>query len=427
MYNLQGYTYTDSKCLPENTPSDVLYQLQSKVPPGYVEHYSTPSDWAKPTVDAAIADGIVPYILQREYQTPITRAQFCALAAAFYEDTTDAVISERSTFNDTTDINVQKMAGLGIVSGVGGGNFSPNSYLTREQAAVILSNLGEKLSVTLPGSSPDYSDASSIASWATAHVGKMQQSGIMSGTGGGNFSPKDYYTREQSIATVVRMESSFTPVSRIEVLDEIKLTEEGKIALPKVAVYPENATDKKVKYMIVDGNEYAQINGVFLCGIKPGKATLRITVGTEHIDIPFEVMSFLGMEEFPKEVTFLASYYFTYGGYEVGKITDIPSDKRVAGALTVTEASATHEKVTAKFYISDVRSGFGIDEKDNALFNPYLKFAVKNEAGEIVSSGVFYAPAKTQDDMDGKTVYEYSRRLIGLEKGVRYSLEFIQD
>lgn len=60
-----------------------------------------------------------------KYTQPITRAEFCALAAAAYEKMKGEV-AERVEFTDTDDINVEKMAALGIVSGVGDGRFLPH-------------------------------------------------------------------------------------------------------------------------------------------------------------------------------------------------------------------------------------------------------------------------------------------------------------
>ena len=108
-------------------------------------------------------------------------------------------------FNDTTDINVQKMGGLGVVTGVGGGNFAPNDTITREQAAVMLARLAYAIGQPLPQSAPVFADNAIISSWAVEAVGQLQAAGIMSGVGNNNFAPSCYYTREQSIVTILHM------------------------------------------------------------------------------------------------------------------------------------------------------------------------------------------------------------------------------
>jgi len=164
-----------------------------------------PSSWAVEQVNAAIAAGLVPQSLQSQYTQAATRAEFTALAVALYETVTGREIAGRMHFNDTNDINVQKMGYLGIVAGVGDGNFAPNSTLTREQAAVMLARLADVIGHTLPSSAPTFADNAQISSWAVDGVGQMQASGIMGGVGNNQFSPSGSYTREQSIVTMMRL------------------------------------------------------------------------------------------------------------------------------------------------------------------------------------------------------------------------------
>ena len=164
-----------------------------------------PSSWAAEQVNAAIAAGLVPDALQRGYTAPATRAQFCALATALYETVTGSEVTARAEFSDTDDVNVQKMAGLGVVLGAGDGTFDPDGTLTREQAATMLSRLASVMGRPLPQGTPTFSDSAAIASWAAEAVGQMQESGIMGGTGDGAFTPQGSYTVEQSILTALRL------------------------------------------------------------------------------------------------------------------------------------------------------------------------------------------------------------------------------
>lgn len=161
-----------------------------------------PSAWAKDIVAKAIEQGLVPENLQGNYTKPITRAEFCALAATLYESR-NGEITERSTFSDTKDVNVEKLASLGVVAGVGNGKFVPDRQITREQAATMLAALAGVLGKPIEESEPKFADNSDISSWAIPYVGKMQTSGIMNGTGNDRFSPQGSYTREQSIATML--------------------------------------------------------------------------------------------------------------------------------------------------------------------------------------------------------------------------------
>ena len=99
-----------------------------------------PSAWAKALVEKAIAQGLVPQALQSKYTRSATRLEFCRLACTLYEQLRGEVTT-RSTFADTADPSVEKMASLGVVAGVGNGRFDPDSPLTREQAATMLAAL----------------------------------------------------------------------------------------------------------------------------------------------------------------------------------------------------------------------------------------------------------------------------------------------
>jgi hypothetical protein len=175
----------------------------------------SPSSWAVESIEAAIEVGLVPETLQSGYTKAATRAEFCALAVALYENA-KGEITERSSFSDTNDINVEKAAAIGVVSGMGDNKFSPDESLTREQAATMLSRLAEAVGKPLPAQEATFADKADISSWAAAQVGQVQAAGIMSGVGDNAFSPKGKYTREQSIATILRLwnlQDSDVPVS----------------------------------------------------------------------------------------------------------------------------------------------------------------------------------------------------------------------
>ena len=163
-----------------------------------------PSSWAAGQLSQAAVAGIVPDSFESRYTQAATRAEFCSLAVRLYEKATGETITQRATFSDTTDFNVQKMAGLGVVNGVGGGKFDPGGTLTREQAATILARLAEAMGHPLPQAAPAFSDSAAISSWAAAGVGQVQAAGIMAGDGS-VFIPQSAYTREQCILTALRL------------------------------------------------------------------------------------------------------------------------------------------------------------------------------------------------------------------------------
>lgn len=164
-----------------------------------------PSSWAAADVDRAVAEGLVPQTLQEQYTQAATRAEFCALVVAVYESVTGQEIAGRTKFSDTTDVNVEKAAAIGVVSGVGNDAFSPDTGLTREQAATMLARLSTNVGKPLTKQAATFADNGSVSSWALEAVGQIQAAGVMGGVGNNLFVPQGAYTREQSIVTILRL------------------------------------------------------------------------------------------------------------------------------------------------------------------------------------------------------------------------------
>jgi|GEM_PF-5477262 len=167
-----------------------------------------PSSWAVDQVNAAIAANLVPQSLQSRYSQAITRAEFCALAVTLFESIRGE-ITGRVIFADTNDVNVEKMAAIGVVSGVGNNRFAPYDTLTREQAAVMLSRLAGAMGMRFSAVYPSFDDGDNISEWASLEVAQMWFAGIMSGVSNNTFLPKGNYTREQSIITILRLFNAF--------------------------------------------------------------------------------------------------------------------------------------------------------------------------------------------------------------------------
>ena len=147
-----------------------------------------PSSWAKSAVDTARNAGIVPEQVDQAYTQSITRADFCALAAAVYrtwEKSGNVKSVDKATvsFSDTEDEDVLLCASLGVVNGVGNGKFAPQQQLTRQQAASMLHRLGN-LRKNAKDSVKDrmphvFADGADIQAWARSDVYWAYNSGVM--------------------------------------------------------------------------------------------------------------------------------------------------------------------------------------------------------------------------------------------------------
>ena len=138
-----------------------------------------PSAWAQSSVDAARAAGLVPSQVDSAFETPITREDFCSLAAAVYrawdrENVLQTASTGKVSFTDTDNADVLLCASAGVVNGVGNGKFAPNKNITRQEAASMLHRLGA-LNKNVKNDVNDrlphvFADGEKIRSWARSDI-----------------------------------------------------------------------------------------------------------------------------------------------------------------------------------------------------------------------------------------------------------------
>ncbi len=216
-----------------------------------------PSSWAKSAVDTARNAGIVPEQVDQAYTQSITRADFCALAAAVYRiweksGNVKSVEKTAVSFSDTKDEDVLLCASLGVVNGVGNGKFAPQQQLTRQQAASMLHRLGnlrknakDSVKERMPHV---FADGADIQAWARSDVYWAYNSGVMNGVSGNRFAPNNSYTHEQSIATMLRLyDTKYAEVPSGETAAEyaVVMDDEGG-AGARSQMHIENAKGKKL-------------------------------------------------------------------------------------------------------------------------------------------------------------------------------------
>ena len=198
-----------------------------------------PSPWAESEVAEALERDLVPDELQSAYTSKITRSEFarvalyyCAAAQrlsigdfrSFYHSRTEEFsgkpYTSESPFTDTDDFYIKDAYTLGIVNGRGDGTFDPDSFISRQEAAVMLANAYRSMggSAVLAEGTADFeatfSDSEALASWALESAALMYQCGVMNGTGPDAFDPLGSYTREQCYATFLRL-FHYAPAERI--------------------------------------------------------------------------------------------------------------------------------------------------------------------------------------------------------------------
>ena len=169
---------------------------------------TTISEWAQPDVEDAINRNIVPLKNQCAYQSGINRLETCQLVAEFlilhgfeYD------INFKTPFSDTSDYSVVMLHNLGIIDGITETEFYPYDLITREEAAKILANLYNLVSVeeNVQNSDFEYADKDDCSDWALESIELLSTLNIFKGDEFGNFNPKNNITKEQLIVTLHRL------------------------------------------------------------------------------------------------------------------------------------------------------------------------------------------------------------------------------
>lgn len=170
------------------------------------------SAWARETIESAIAADLVPAALQKDYTKAVSRKQAARLFVSLLEKSAGkdidtilkdkGVAADKNAFTDTEDAAVLACNALGIIRGVAPGTFSPDSTLTRAQAAAILNRSARVLGADTDGYRHSFTDVK--GHWSDSELGWAAANGILEGTGGGKFSPEGQLTNEQTIAIVWR-------------------------------------------------------------------------------------------------------------------------------------------------------------------------------------------------------------------------------
>ena len=188
------------------------------------------NDWAYNAIIVAVDNQLIPTecsvawsekghgnnVYQTDFTPACTRQSFAQLAVALleacYDKDIDEILADKGVsinagaFTDTSDPSVLAANALGIVNGIGNGQFAPDNSINRQEAAAILFRTAEILGLTSKTSDiTSLADYDQIGSWARNAVSACYGLGVMQGTSDTTFSPLSEYTREQCVVTMVRL------------------------------------------------------------------------------------------------------------------------------------------------------------------------------------------------------------------------------
>lgn len=186
------------------------YTFQTTAPAILASNNAQVDGWARDQVNEAISSGLVAGGLGEDYRVNITRAQFAATAVKLYEamapNGEKIAPAADNPFTDTDDPMVLQAAAAGFVYGITEDTFAPNSLVTREQAAAMLSRVFTKLGGEIPEeSATTFSDDSLVEGYAKSAVAFMSGKGIVSGRGENRFDPKGNASVQEALSIALRM------------------------------------------------------------------------------------------------------------------------------------------------------------------------------------------------------------------------------
>ena len=317
---------------------------------------SPPSDWAVSDVKKAEALNITEKGKVYRYRMSITREEFCELIYNYCYNVIkefDTVTGENK-FTDTTNSKIIRLNAMGIINGKTETEFAPNDLLTREEAAVILNRMVNKtIPVPVTEMYFNFDDESSISGWASDSIQVMCNMGVMNGVGNNKFAPKETYTTEQAIATIVRVyaaQSSNSAIiggadapTEIVVTDTIDvndfyvdeaiklITESGKLAGDKDFISLYTTNDEMTEKVLALGTvEFNKPKDIYYLSADREQiiANLEALAKTEGVD--FSEMGDVWVEHILKKFNFstLASLInSSYGAENLATLTILTNSR----------------------------------------------------------------------------------------------------
>lgn len=239
----------------------------------------TPSAWAQEAVEELKSTGYFDANRFKDYQKPITRLEFIYFAVRLFEVISgqEIQVDANVSFNDTSDIWALKGATVGITSGVGNGQFAPDSILNREQLATMLVKTVQLANLPLaePGEYR-FSDDSQISSWAKEAMYIARENNILGGVGNNMAAPKQSATVEQCIILINRVLTNYVNYNNIDEYQFDSIFEENGTYAGEIKNNLPNGFGAVI--LSEDGNEIICI-GEWIDGLLHGRGIIYTSDG----------------------------------------------------------------------------------------------------------------------------------------------------
>jgi len=161
--------------------------------------------WAEPQITKWVDKGLIYGNSDGTFRpnNPITRAEFSALANRAFGFTA----SDPVTFSDVKanawyakDVAIAKAAGY--ITGYGDGTFKPMAYITRQEAAAMISRILELDAEANVEAASHFADYNTFPTWSKGYIGAVYVAGCMKGYSDNTFRAAKNITRAEAVITL---------------------------------------------------------------------------------------------------------------------------------------------------------------------------------------------------------------------------------
>lgn len=300
------------------------------------------SEYAKPYIEKLTESIQFDY---DDYTKPIKRDEFARLIYFSVKQMSDTMNTKvilndvKPLFTDTDDVCIGALSNAGIITGRNDECFSPNDFLTREEAAAVIGRAFDLFGFKRLNKITNFADKSNISPWAVSAVDSLCPYKIIIGTDNGNFLPKSTITREQAAIITQR----FMRMTELFEVDE-PLPDGYSAWQTWSASYVEDNKGKVIfslpRYFLPEmGKSVESYDGIRICKYKdsyiyitsgidaisaaqgstiPGTAVFDILNGSELMFVPMQQNDIgnwaSGVYDFTADGEYLIFYHQTHKG-----------------------------------------------------------------------------------------------------------------
>ncbi|MGG4093635.1 Ig-like domain-containing protein [Paenibacillus lautus] len=115
----------------------------------------------------------------------------------------ELIFTDTAWIGDWAKKAVSQAVQAGIIQGYQDGSFRPNAKMTRAEMAAMIANALELSTKDIPTTS--FSDDKAIPAWAKSSVEALKELGIVKGIGAGDFNPSAQTTRAEAVIVLMNM------------------------------------------------------------------------------------------------------------------------------------------------------------------------------------------------------------------------------